>query len=381
MQFNLYIGNHGKQDGIEDFVEIISNILSTRGHEVTVLSELKTDCPNIIIDEFTNIIENRKIATFKKNHPEIKLIYLLTEFVESKYGMRSYNFFGNVFDAAKISVFNLLIRYKRKDLPSASFYDYLILFLLLPFLFIYISYFLLAYCFIKKRRVYIRKTEFKKHLHVMAYQHFRYLGLLKMVKYADLLIFSHGSIKNGIEQIIENKITVIGDTIYPEIEKEAVIDRLFENKVLGIEMTGTITKYRQKWISLIDASILNLGLKYFFGLCDRRSFSDKKDDSKPGLAYSLHPPQNKVWKYSSPTRIYRALVYEYNLPILTKYFGQHPIEDICLVYAGDEFFIQLYEFYHNKQLAVDYLTPRLDKYLQLSIMENNKVVQQLTSLN
>ena len=43
--------------------------------------------------------------------------------------------------------------------------------------------------------------------------------------------------------------------------------------------------------------------------------------SKEGIirgAYSLHPPQSETWRYASPTRIYRALCIDYNMPILTK---------------------------------------------------------------
>ncbi len=376
MQFNLYIGNHGKRDGIEDFIEIISNVLSRRGHEVAVTNELKSDCPNIIIDEFTNIVANRKIAELKVNHPKAKFVYVLTEFIESKCGVNSFNLYGNVFDAAKVSVINLILRRKRKDLSPASFYDYLIALLLLPILFLSIAY-TFVYCILKRGGV----SAIKKRTYTMVYLHLRYLGLLHMIKYADLVIFAHESSKDGIESIIENNTTVIGDTIYPELEKKVILDRLFENKALGFEITGSVTKYRQKRMSLIDASILLNGLKYHIGLCKKKSFSDKKNDSEPGSAYSLHPPQSKSWKYSSPTRIYRALSHDYSLPVLTKYFGQHPIEDVCFVYTGDQSIFQLYDFYHNKQLAVDFLTPRLDKYLQESIAANNKVVQQLTSLN
>lgn len=98
-------------------------------------------------------------------------------------------------------------------------------------------------------------------------------------------------------------------------------------------------------------------------------------------AFSLHPPQTMNWKYSSPTRLFRALDQDGNIPVLTHYFNQHPIEDVCLVYEGNQTILDMYDFYHDKNKAWAYLLPRLDRYAQTAELENNKVVQKMISLN
>lgn len=60
----IYTGNHGKQDGIEDYLTLCKNVFGSRGFQVEVSTTLHINSTNIIIDEFTNYIENKSIAAF-----------------------------------------------------------------------------------------------------------------------------------------------------------------------------------------------------------------------------------------------------------------------------------------------------------------------------
>lgn len=373
MEFNLYIGNHGKRDGIEDFIEIISNILSRRGHMVTVSSELKIDSPNIIIDEFTNFIANKKIAEIKNTHPETKLIYVLTEFIESKYGVKSFNLFGGILDASAVSLINLFLRIRRSDFLPPKLSDFLSALILLPFSLLFFAVYL------GKMLLRRRKISLSGYVHSKIYMHMRYLGFESMLRHADLLLLAHEANANGLKQLIKPG-QPVGGVLYPEVDKEKLIKNLFSKKSLSIEITGSVTKYRQKWINRINNTIVLLGIKKEFQMCQHISFSNKKNKDEPRGAFSFHPPQNAKWKYSSPTRIFRALTHDFNLPVLTKYFGQNPIEDICLIFDGDDSILQMYDFYHNKQKALAFLTPRISKYSSIAELENNKIAEAMLSL-
>lgn len=373
MEFNLYIDNHGKRDGIEDFIEIISNILSRRGHMVTVSSELKTDSPNIIIDEFTNFITNKKIAEIKNTHPETKLIYVLTEFIESKWGVKSFNLFGCILDAAVISQINLILRIRRSEFLPPKLSDFLSALILLPFSLLFFAVYWWKILFSRRR------ISLKSYLHSKIYMHMRYLGFEYMLRYADLFLLVHEANANGLKQLIKSG-QPVGGVLYPEIDKEKLIENLFSKKSLSIEVTGSVTKYRKKWIRRVDNAIQLLGIMGKFRRCQHISFSTKRNKDEPRSAFSLHPPQNAKWKYSSPTRIFRALTHDFNLPVLTKYFGQNPIEDICLIFDGDDSILLMYEFYHNKEKALGFLMPRILKYSSIAELENNKITEAMLSL-
>lgn len=374
MQFNLYIGNHGKRDGIEDFIEIISNVLSRRGHIVMVSQELSVELPNIIIDEFTNIISNRKIAALKNNYPNARLIYVLTEFIEKKYGLTSFNLFEGLGKVSVLTLINIYIKLRRSDFPSPTLYDFILAFFHLPF---YIAFFAI---YLVKKFVYRKKCAPLSYvLHQPIYLLMRFLGMSSMLKYADLILFAHQDIERNVAKISD----VLGQyagVVYPEVDILKVKQSLFVNKALKLEVTGSVTPYRKKWIKKVNHTIMSLGIHHQIGMCQGYSFSNTKK-SAVRAAFSLHPPQTKRWKYSSPTRLFRAFAQEGNIPILTRYFGQHPIEDVCMIFQGEQTLLEMYDFYQDKNKAWAYLLPRLDHYAKTAELENNNVVQKMISLN
>jgi len=89
----LYTGNHGKRTGVKDYINLISSLLKERGIDVRMLSALVPNATNLVVDEFTNYVENRKIALFKEGSPESRLVFVLTEFVERRWGLSPLIFF------------------------------------------------------------------------------------------------------------------------------------------------------------------------------------------------------------------------------------------------------------------------------------------------
>ena len=120
---NLFVSNHGKLDGIEDYIDILQRMFEDSELELVVSKKLDPSCTNIIIDEFTNFYQNSKIRTFREATPHTPLILIATEFIEGKHLVRSFNHFGNLTDSAIIAMFNVFIRAKRSDFAPLRLAD------------------------------------------------------------------------------------------------------------------------------------------------------------------------------------------------------------------------------------------------------------------
>ncbi|MCQ8102489.1 hypothetical protein NP590_00110 [Methylomonas sp. SURF-2] len=367
MRFSIFVSNHGKLDGIEDLISIISTVIIKRGHEVTVTETLDPDAITLIIDEFTDAISNREIIEFKRQNPNSGLVYVLTEFIEHRLFVTSFNFFGGIVEASVIAAMNVYFRNHREDFQSATIQHWLVAIFYSPLLVVYLFDHFLRNLIRNERLPLISR------LHRTAYMLMRYLGLEKMIACADAVILSHQSIVDNINGIIEN--TPVLGTIHPEINFAEIERSLFLDKKLFIEITGSITPYRLKFIRRINIDILSLGIKNRFNPCKSIPFSTTAGQSIARGAYSLHPPQLKNWKYSSPTRIYRALQHEHNMPVLTKVFHQHPIEKLCLQFIGEKSLYEMYRYFKFPSELIDYLGPLTKEYMQIANMENDRILQ------
>ena len=116
-----------------------------------------------------------------------------------------------------------------------------------------------------------------------------------------------------------------------------------------------------------------------FKFCKAIPALHQKENSIRG-AYSLHPPQTNNWKYSSPVRIYRALCYDYNLPILTRRFNDHPIEDICFIYDNSNILFELNKHFYDRRSLLAVIEPRINAYTQKSINNNNIIINKLRNM-
>ncbi|MCB1190630.1 MAG: hypothetical protein KDK90_09365 [Leptospiraceae bacterium] len=361
--FNIYASNHGKLDGVEDIFEILKVIINRCGYKVKITERLEQEAINIIVDEFTNIICNKEIIDFKVNFPNSKLYYVLTEFIEDKFLVKSNNFFGGLGNAAMIAVMNVYFRIYRKDFISPNLKDWLVLCLYFPIVLLYLTKYFLSKLLTKNSQ------KLSSKLHSLAYMKMRHLGLEQMFRFANGVILTHNMIGFGLRRFDVN---ILG-TIHPEISNyELIKESLFKNKYLGIEITGSITPFRKKYIKKVDQSILLYALNHTIEFCKQITFSDNPSDFR--AAYSLHPPQSKSWKYSSPMRIYRALSYDYSLPILTKFFNQHPIEALCLEYKKEKTLVEMHQFYQNPKLFFDEFDKKVIQYTEIAQKENDAII-------
>lgn len=383
---NIYIGNHGKSAGIEDHITMIRRLMEKRNISVKVSSSLDPQSINLIIDEFTNYLENNRLIKFRKSNPNVKIVVLLTEFIGKKWGVESFNHFGNIFNAAIIRLFDIILRCVRDDIGRLEFkhcvqfipYMPLIIFQFIVYIFMWPGIQL-----IKKKKVKLLTGFFLRYNRVI-YFHLRYLGMKIRLQDTDAIITAHESIIDGLNnsKSIERYSNQYLGVIYPELDTQAVLDNIMNNKKLYMEITGSVTPYRKKWISRINQQLIGLGMHNFFSFCYAIPFSNVPVESnyKDRGAYSLHPPQSLNWPYSSPTRIFRALAVDHNMPVLTHRFNQNPIEDVCYHFKNRHSIIELCEMYTDRNSLKQFLAPKIEAYNAIAIARNDILVEKFLNL-
>jgi len=385
MTLSLYVGNHGKSDGIEDYIRLLGSILGDRGIALQISPVLVPGATNIVIDEFTNYAENRKLASFKREHPDSRLVFVLTEFLHTKLGMQSFNLFGGLRDVAAIALLNVYLPATRDDFPAARALDYvkaavfapLVIGFALPDTARFVAGRLLG------RRPADPIRKFLQKNHRLMYFHWRYLGLKSCLGFADAVITSHEKIIDTFKTFrgLEGKLPRHIGVLYPEVDEADILSNLMLKKKLFVEMTGTITRYRNKHLDHVNRAIHTLGMHQVFGWCKVFPIATPAAEVRFDRgAFSLHPPQTKNWKYCSPMRIYRALAVEYNLPVLTRNFSQNPIEDVCFVWKDRYSLVSLYEMYYNPELLSEFLAKRLRAYNEVVKVRNDRCVEELRLL-
>jgi hypothetical protein len=193
MIVNLYVGNHGRIDGIEDYIRLVRDLLARRGISLLVSPDLTPGATNLIIDEFTNYRENRRIALFKQQHPDTPLIFLLTEFLKRKFGVESLNLFGGLTDAAKVALLNVWLRTQRDDFGRPTLVDLLKVFLYSPALAALLAPGVAKFAIgrLIGRRVVGPLERFRRDHDRLFYFHYRYLGLMSLLHFADGVVSSH----------------------------------------------------------------------------------------------------------------------------------------------------------------------------------------------
>ena len=101
---NLYTGNHGKKDGIQDYIDILSYICKSRGTDLKVSEEISDSGVNIVIDEFTNLVSNNRIRDIRELSESVRFVYILSEFIEKRFMVKSFNHFGGILDLSLIHI-------------------------------------------------------------------------------------------------------------------------------------------------------------------------------------------------------------------------------------------------------------------------------------
>lgn len=377
---SLYIGNHGKVDGIEDYIVLITKLMEKRGIRVTTSPVLDPQAVNLVIDEFTNYAENQRMAAFKRAYPQSKIIFVLTEFAVRKWGVESFNHFGGPTEAAIIALFDVYLKLVRDDFGRVGAGSLLKLLCYSPLLAFQLLPGVLPFMLGMLRGKHLPFDVFLRANQRTIYFHMRYLGLKAFLRYADAIIISHERVIDGFakDSGADGQPLHFLGVLYPELEERKVLDSMMVGKKLFMEVTGSVTRYRQKWIERINRQLTTLGLHNAFGNCMALPFS-LLASNKPieRGAYSLHPPQTRTWPYSSPTRIFRALSVDRNLPVLTHHFHQNPIEDVCFVLENKMSIVELYEMYADPARLRKFIEPRVKSYNEFVVPRNDTLADRL----
>lgn len=383
-KINLFIANHGKKEGVEDYITSFEYMFEQRGFDFSVSEKLQEDAINLVIDEFTNFAANRYIANFSASKRNASLVFVLTEFIENHMlACSSFNHFGGIRNSAILALVNCFLRNARSDFRPAKLVDYLRVFLYFPVLAWLIIPFSLNFMLnLPKGMKKAFKSVYRNYLHRLIYMHGRYLGFEAMVNCADAVMTCHQGIEDGYSKMRERQAEMPPSfgVFYPEFSSDGINSSMLSGKTKGIEMTGSITHYRTREMYRINRQIKLLGLASIMGEVESRAFG-KKATKKARATFSIHPPQTARWPYSSPTRIYRSLVVDHNIPILTRHYRQHPIENICLLLgAGSDCLSEMYQMIRDPEVLEQFLSGRVGRYLEIAKIENNQLCDKLRSL-
>lgn len=85
-RLHICTGNHRKIEGISDHITLITDGLEEHGIRVEVGPTLCSNCPNLIIEEFSNPKFISYLKKFKNENQNVKLILLMTELPSSVAG-------------------------------------------------------------------------------------------------------------------------------------------------------------------------------------------------------------------------------------------------------------------------------------------------------
>lgn len=366
MQVNIYCGNHAKKAGIDDIIDILKDFFVRNGCECSVSVDLDSEKLNVVIDEFVNYYSNISIIEHKRCYPQSKLLLVATEFVTNGFFVKSFNAFGGIVENSILAVADIAVRKKRSDLAKLGAVSFLKAFVATPFCFIYLINNIVKFSGNLKKI----KVELYRKLYLLM----RFHGFVKFIPYFDGCVLIHPSINVSVF----DSVNLLG-SIYPTIDASLVDNNIFINKKLGLAVSGTITGHRKNCIKKIYKRISELGLKSAFSPPIFTSFDSESNKSQ--AAYSIHPPQSMGWSYSSPTRIYRAIVEDGTVPIVTKKFNQHHIEDLCYCITDlDNSIYDLVRMYNQPEVTICAWTKKIQEYNRIAQHINDNTFKNLRTM-
>lgn len=312
---NVVIGNHLHRHGIGEILYTLKAFFSRRAYEVTYSPDLTAGATNILIDEFSIHGTLLRMQKCKKDHPETKFIIVATEFPTPL------RFFGMDFG----ETFNHFDFWEDFKYGSA----------------------------VAKYRLGLNREP--------PYMHARYLGFSEALRLADLVVAVHPAIVAALLPLAAEMGHWVSPPLdfYPEIgADEAALAARLREWPSGFVTTGTMTPFRKKIATTLMRSSRMVGIQgpvYTHLPFDRteaftlhdgaiefpfEKFGSEDDKEKKlerysdkarlelGCLFNLNPPQRANWRYSSPMRILRAVLYG-QIPVVTQRFADHEIEAIA----------------------------------------------------
>jgi hypothetical protein len=293
--------NHQSTAGIGEIVFTVVACLADR-YNLRPTKTIRPGKINIIIDEFTNPYFLKQLVDIKKADPATKYVIVATEFITPVriFGIeiaRTFNFFWGAKDWLKL----------------------------------------------------IHDRLFQGTSRLPSYMRQRYLGFMKALAVCDLLVFVHPSIGRELADVAQAYPNLASPPVivYPELMPGLVTqDDRFEHLPIGFNLTGTLTRYRRKVMAKLAKQFRRTG--WGQTIWRHVSFAESKAIDFAGSAFKFHyevrsqkdflfninPPQQSGWPFSSPMRILRAALLG-QIPVVTKKFQDHDIEDIALLWDGE----------------------------------------------
>ena len=325
-EYFIVVSNHKSMVGISDHILMLFSLFP-KDITLKVTNDIVDGKNNIIIDEFTNLRFNRDIKrSYSKN---TKFFLVATEFITKKNKFKTFNSF-EISWLNIISIKLLLPFYKYLDKfkfkrSTPKFRNIISIKLLLP-LYKYLGKYILSLIINLSYKTFASRR--------FIYDYFRYDGFSNNIKYFSKIIVFHKELYNQYFSFIkENNLNCeVLETLFPIIDKKKLLNNL-KGKKYSFYMTGTITPYRQAQFNALKKNIQSSldsdnSLNYYD--CEFFIKSFNNESPLPNYLFSYHPPQTINWKFSSPIRIYRSLCVDFSIPIVDKYFNDHPIEKLCL---------------------------------------------------
>lgn len=292
---NLVYGNHRSTRGIEEILFALYRCLAA-DFAFSISRGFTKSAINVIIDEFADPRVGRAIRATKKQFPDTKFVVVATEFITPllllgrQVGI-AFNFFGSGRDW--LDVLRNLGR--------------------------------------------IRPT----------YMAQRYRGFVDVLDAIDLMIAVHPKIADGFQYLRNDaaRSDVASPILYPTIDLSlnGGVSRLTK-ATFGFALTGTVTRFRAamarelieafRKARLHQASVWRTRFEESSPIVDEASLlSIYKNADADAPLFNFNPPQSDRWPYSSPMRIFRAAMC-HQIPIVTRKFGDHQLEDIAILWDG-----------------------------------------------
>jgi hypothetical protein len=294
---NLVASNHNSTHGIGEILFAIYHVFSG-AFDVRRSTDLKADCINVIIDEFSRAYFVQEVKSIKAKHPDTRIIVIATEFITPVRVLgieitKTFNFFGGYVDWKNLG----------KNAAREA---------------------------IGKVPLYMQR---------------RYRGFIECLGVTDLLVYLHPGMEQGFADLGAGSKSLRAPpmVVYPEINLQAVGKGRLRNLPFGFTQTGTLTRFRARIARQLVKTLRFSGY-------DQSAYVHVSFDQTPPVVFdegqlmfnydepatylfNLNPPQHKTWPYSSPMRIMRAALLG-QIPVVTKKFGDHELEQIALLWDG-----------------------------------------------
>jgi hypothetical protein len=374
---NIYRGNHSTF--ISDMVSTVMQLTN----DYIVTDKLDNSKINVVFDNFATNESLEIIKEFKIKNPDSVIIFIGTEFVEKIDNIYTFNITNVEIQKYFLRIFHL--KKKKNYIKLLSFFTCNFLkkeiYKILLIVFIY----LIKKYLIDKIALWLRKFNnffndrllglqnfFETFLnnflsssitYKSIYNHYRFVGFKEAIKYCDYLMLVHDGQISNYKKLTSLKFIGI---IYPKLDiNKKNLQKILTKNPKSVILTGTLSKYRKK---MLDLLIENVKKKYNFKMDVVIKRSIDQNDSM----FSFHPKQSYHWKYSSPLRIYRSIIYQNTIPLSSESFAQHPIDSLLIEPCLDEFSM-IIDKQNNK--FINYYMNKITEYNKVIDLRNKKITK------